>query len=130
MTSSAADEKQLFARLSVFAGGCYAGRGPKRSSRLTSTALQSLLDKSLVRRTDERFLDAGDESASSPASASPPRTDVERDRSPARRSGFLALAERGRARFLKGAEQASWLQRLEDEHDNLRSSLDWFFRPR
>ena len=39
---------------------------------------------------------------------------------------FLALAEEAEP-FLKGAEQGSWLQRLEDEHDNLRASLDWFF---
>ena len=39
---------------------------------------------------------------------------------------FLALAEEAEP-FLKGAEQASWLQRMEDEHDNFRSSLDWFF---
>src|SRR6266540_1970061 len=39
---------------------------------------------------------------------------------------FLALAEEAEP-FLKGAEQATWLQRLEDEHDNLRIGLDWFF---
>ena len=39
---------------------------------------------------------------------------------------FLALAEEAEP-FLKGAEQAVWLQRLEDEHDNLRWGLDWFF---
>ena len=39
---------------------------------------------------------------------------------------FVALAEQAEP-FLKGPEQASWLQRLEDEHDNFRSSLDWFF---
>ena len=39
---------------------------------------------------------------------------------------FLALAERAQP-FLKGAEQPAWLQRLEDDHDNLRKSLDWFF---
>src|SRR5437763_2892726 len=39
---------------------------------------------------------------------------------------FLALAEEAEP-FLTGAEQAVWLERLEDEHDNLRTSLDWFF---
>ena len=39
---------------------------------------------------------------------------------------FLALAEEAEP-FLKGAEQPVWLERLEDEHDNLRTSLDWFF---
>src|SRR6266508_2424995 len=33
----------------------------------------------------------------------------------------------GCSRSSKRAEQATWLQRLEDEHDNLRIGLDWFF---
>jgi tetratricopeptide (TPR) repeat protein len=37
---------------------------------------------------------------------------------------FLAVAERAES-FLKSAEQEDWLQRLEDDHDNLRQSLDW-----
>jgi non-specific serine/threonine protein kinase len=37
---------------------------------------------------------------------------------------FLALAEKTLPKLL-GAEQAEWLQHLEEEHDNLRASLDW-----
>src|SRR4029077_19554957 len=39
---------------------------------------------------------------------------------------FLALAEETEPK-LRGAEQASWLRRLDEEHDNLRSALDWSF---
>ena len=37
---------------------------------------------------------------------------------------FLAFAEEGE-RGLWSDEQASWLDRLETDHDNLRAALDW-----
>jgi predicted ATPase/DNA-binding SARP family transcriptional activator len=37
---------------------------------------------------------------------------------------FLALAERA-APELRGAAQAEWLRRLEEDHDNFRAALDW-----
>src|SRR5262249_19129653 len=38
---------------------------------------------------------------------------------------FLHLAEKGEA-GLQGPEQAGWLRRLEDGHDNLRAALQWY----
>ena len=40
------------------------------------------------------------------------------------RDHFLALAEEADA-GTRGPEQATWLDRLESEHDNLRAALDW-----
>jgi non-specific serine/threonine protein kinase len=37
---------------------------------------------------------------------------------------FLSLVEAAEAQ-LEGAEQAAWLNRLQQEHDNLRMALDW-----
>ena len=37
---------------------------------------------------------------------------------------FVALAEEAEPE-LPGAEQAEWLRRLEEEHENLRAALEW-----
>jgi tetratricopeptide (TPR) repeat protein len=37
---------------------------------------------------------------------------------------FLALAEQAEA-SLEGAEQVQWMERMEQEHDNLRAALEW-----
>jgi predicted ATPase/class 3 adenylate cyclase len=50
----APDEQQLFARLSVFAGGC-TYEAAEEICDADEDTLQSLLDKSLLRRRDERF---------------------------------------------------------------------------
>jgi class 3 adenylate cyclase len=50
----AEDEQRLFARLAVFRGGCVLETA-ERVADADVAGLQSLLDKSLLRRTDERF---------------------------------------------------------------------------
>ena len=125
-------EKLLLQRLSVFAGGwtldaaeqVCAGEGEEDREALD--LLTSLADKSLVvveqndghsryrlletvrQYARERLLESGGGEAV-------------RER---HGDYFLALAEEAEPKLL-GAEQAEWLRRLEEEHDNLRSALEW-----
>ena len=115
-------ERELFARLAVFAGGCTLDTAEEIAGADVDT-LQSLVDKSLVRRTGGRFwlLETIGEHARERLDASDDAKEIGRQHA----EWFLALAEEAEP-FLKGAEQPAWLRRLEDEHDNLRKSLDWF----
>jgi len=125
-------EKLLLQRLSVFAGGwtlaaaeqVCAGEGVEDSEVLD--LLTSLSDKSLVvveqndglsryrlletvrQYARERLLQSGGGEAL-------------RER---HRDYYLTLAETAEPKLL-GAEQTQWLQRLGEEHDNLRSALEW-----
>ncbi len=98
------DEKQLFARLSVFAGGSTLDAA-EEVVEADVEALQSLVDKSLVRRTGERFwmLETIGDFARERLTAS---DDSRRDRPPARgvvpraRRGGRAVPERSRAACL------------------------------
>jgi predicted ATPase/class 3 adenylate cyclase len=116
-------ERQLFARLAVFAGGCTLDAAEEIVDADVD-GLQSLVDKSLVRRTGGRFwmLETIGELARERLQASDDADEIGRRHA----EWFLALAERAEQR-LKGSEQPVWLQRLEDDHDNLRKSLDWLF---
>ena len=115
-------ERQLFTRMSVFAGGCTL-EAAEEVVGADVDGLQSLVEKSLIRRTGGRFwmLETIGELARERLHALSGADEIGR-----RHAGyFLALAERAEP-GLKGADQAAWLQRLEDDHDNLRGSLEWF----
>src|SRR6266700_2179214 len=130
-----AEEQRLFRWLSIFVGGCtleaaeavcQAG-GEQASSVLEGVA--SLLDKSLVQQTERE----GEE----------PRlimleTIREFGLECLERDGELEAARGAHARYylelveqtgleLQGPNQvqATWLQRLEQEHNNLRAALEW-----
>jgi predicted ATPase len=125
-------EKALLCRLSVFAGGCTLagaeavcdGEGVKQEDVLD--ILTSLVDKSLVGTEErnsatryrlletvrqyalERLREGGEEAQW-------------RGRHLAH---FVAVTEEAEPQ-LTGADQRTWLERLEAEHDNLRSALAW-----
>ena len=125
-------EKVLLQRLSVFAGGWTLAAAEEVCAGVSAADsdvlewLTSLHDKSLmtVEQTDghsryglletmrqyagEKLVESGG-------------LEAVRER---HRDYFLTLAEEAEPQLL-GGEQAHWLQRLEEEHENLRAALGW-----
>ncbi|MDP9367537.1 MAG: tetratricopeptide repeat protein [Chloroflexota bacterium] len=138
------EEQACFRRLAAFAGGftpeaasIVAGAatdGTEEGDQTPSTdaLLASLAAKSLLRR------EFGSEGRSDGAETrygmletireyGGERLEASGEAVPVRRAHadyFLTLAERA-APELTGADQVTWLDRLETEHDNLRVALDW-----
>jgi predicted ATPase len=127
------DEQVLFARLSVFSGGCAleaveAICDPVGDLFLdVLEGLSSLLDKSLLRQEEmveeePRFvmLETIREYARERLELSGEAEDIRRLHA----EYFLALAEQG-ASEQQGPEETAWLERLDLEHDNMRAALSW-----
>jgi uncharacterized protein HemY len=131
----AREVRVLFRRLAVFIGGCtleaveavcLSPEGTERLQLDLLEGLEALLDQSLIRQGEEegdpRFsmlhvireyvLERLDESEEAEV--------LHR----AHANYYLSLAERAELE-LRGSEQSIWVGRLECEHDNLRTALDW-----
>jgi diguanylate cyclase (GGDEF)-like protein len=122
-----AAERRLFGALAAFTGGCTAEAaaavaGPEPAGRLAALVDKSLLvaDTEAGGETRYRMLEtirayAGDRLAADPAAG-----DVHR-RHAAYHAGFAELSAAG----LTGPDQARWIERIEGEHANLRSAVEW-----
>jgi non-specific serine/threonine protein kinase len=123
-------QRQFFARLSVFAGGWtlaaaeVVGAGNVITKDDVVYLLIALVEKSMVVADDDgdryRMLETVREYAREKLATGGDANAV-RER---HRNFFLALAVNAEPN-LAGPEQATWLQRLEDEHDNFRSALEY-----
>jgi predicted ATPase/DNA-binding SARP family transcriptional activator len=128
------DEKKLFRRLSVFAGGwtlkaaAFVGSRDGVEELEVLELLSRLVDKSLVMVTEisvsngvrYRFLEPVRQFAREKLDENR-NAEVIRGRHAA---FFLALAEEAEPQ-LRGPEQAAWFDRLDIELDNLRAGLAW-----
>ncbi len=125
-------QKRLFARFSVFARGArlsdaeaVCGAADELGVEVLD-GLTALADQSLLRQVplleEPRFfmLQTIREFAQERLTKSPDAAEIGR----AHALAFLALAERAQP-YLAGPEQKAWLDRLEEDHDNLRAALDW-----
>jgi predicted ATPase/class 3 adenylate cyclase len=113
------DEQKLFAQMAVFAGGCTLEAAEQICDADLDT-LQSLVEKSLVRHTNERYwmLEmirefAGEQLAHAGEYGPTAATHAEY---------FAALAERAESRF-GTSDEPTWTRLLAREHDNLRAAL-------
>lgn len=137
------DEKQLFRRLSVFVGGCtlqavQAVALGNTELRYTTDSIESLpvdmlnsagslVDNSLLRQEEDlsgepRFwmLETIREYAWEHLQESGESEAIRRCHA----DYFLALVEEARS-ALQGPDLGTWLERLETEHDNLRTALQY-----
>jgi predicted ATPase/class 3 adenylate cyclase len=118
-------EQELFARLSVFAGGCTYDAAEEVAAADPDT-LQSLLDKSLLRKRASELgprywmFETIRDYASEQLDASGDAERLRRNHA----EHFLALAEAAEPHL--PAYRREWLDQLEAEHDNLRTTLDRF----
>jgi len=115
-------EQQLLARLAVFRGGCTLDAAEQVAGADLDT-LQSLVDKSLLRHTGERFwmLETIREFASERLAAGGEEVELRR----AQALFALAFAEAAYQEIDEGGDQALGVARFDAEYDNLRAALEW-----
>jgi predicted ATPase len=113
-----AGEQQLFARLSVFRGGCTLEAAEEICEADLDT-LQSLVDKSLLRQTEERYwmLETIREYAAERLEESGEVDELHRLHA----DHYLVVAE---SLPRDAPLSAEWLDLVEAEHDNCRAALD------
>jgi predicted ATPase/Tfp pilus assembly protein PilF len=114
------EEQDVFARLAVFAGGCTLDAAEEICAA-DFDAIASLVDKSLLRRTGDRYsmLETIREFAAERLNQLDDAEQI-RDRHAA---FYVSLAERARPE-LRGRQAMPWLARLDSEHANVRVALN------
>jgi predicted ATPase len=114
------EERRLFARLAVFRGGCTL-ESAETVAEADLNVLQSLTEKSLLRHTGERFwmLETIREYASERLDRSVEAAELRRRHA----EHYLALVEEAYPLLPRSPK---WLDRLDEDHDNLRAALDQF----
>jgi predicted ATPase/class 3 adenylate cyclase len=114
-------EQRLFARLSVFAGGCTLEAAEEVCDADLDT-LQSLIEKSLLRFSNTRYwmLETIREYE---GERLVDLSELEEVRA-AHLRAFTSLAERAAPHLERGEGQEQWLRRIEAERDNFREALE------
>ena len=117
-------EQELFASLAVFVGGCTL-EAAEEVCRADVDVLQSLLDKSLVRRRDSPFgprywmLETIRDFAVEQLETLPSRDELRRRHAEA----FAELAQKADLQLRRGPDQQEWGDRIAEDYDNVRAGV-------
>jgi predicted ATPase/transcriptional regulator with XRE-family HTH domain/uncharacterized protein HemY len=112
-------------RLSVFRGG-FTRTAVERVTGATLSVLSSLVDKSLVRHTEANRYDLHELMRQYAYEQLVMSGQVEDARN-RHLEFFLLLAEQSKSK-LRGPEQLTWLNSMDQDYDNLRAALEWSLR--
>jgi predicted ATPase/class 3 adenylate cyclase/DNA-binding CsgD family transcriptional regulator len=132
-----AQEQLLFRQLSVFVGGCRLEAieavctPPGSTSTSILDGISSLVDKSLLQQVEQTFVNEGEEPRfmmlETLREYALQRLESHGETQAACKAHaayFLRLAEEAE-QGMTGPQQAALLERLEQEHDNLRAAMQW-----
>ncbi|HEX5839930.1 MAG TPA: tetratricopeptide repeat protein, partial [Anaerolineales bacterium] len=118
-------EQEVLMKLSVFRGG-FTRDSAEQVAGATLLSLSALVDKSLVWNSREKWYEIH-ELIRQYAYEQLGRAGKLDETCSRHFDFFLGLAEESRLK-LHGSEQIHWLNRLEEDHDNLRAALAWSLR--
>jgi predicted ATPase/transcriptional regulator with XRE-family HTH domain len=119
------EEQQVMMRLSVFQGG-FTRESARQVAGAALRLLSALVDKSLVQHGASQRFELHElirQYAHRQLSSSGNQEET-RSR---HFEFFLTLTEDARSR-MRSSDQLDWLDRLENDHDNLRAALEWSLR--
>ncbi len=124
-------ERTLFRRLAIFAGGCSLDAAEAVCPDIPSQVLPGLLtlvDKNLARQDESADGMPRYRLVETVRVYALEQLHIEDEHAAAARGHamyYLAFAKQA-APFLDGPQQATWLNRLQAEHNNMRVALRWF----
>ena len=116
-------EQQVFARCSVFRGG-FTREAAAEVAEATLPLLAALVDKSLLHRNRAGRYTVHELARQFAADRLVEMEEDERTRS-RHLTFFMALSEDAEPKLRSGPQVVQWHDRIELEHDNIRTALDW-----
>jgi len=122
----ASEERHVLCRLAVFRGG-FQRQAAEQVAGATLPILMSLLSKSLLLRRENGRFDL--HALIRQCALERLRESGDYEETCHQHLAYFASLARDAHQGLRSAQQAEWFSRIEQEHNNIRTALEWAFAP-